>query len=143
MDVLTREQRHRNMSNIRSSGTKAELAIADILKKNGYRFHLNDKKLVGKPDVVLAKNRQVIFINGCFWHMHNCRFGKVIPKTNAEFWKLKRESNRARDRRVIKALKAAKWQPLVIWECQIKGNLSAVEKKLIKSLGKIYDKKRR
>ena len=85
----------------------------------GYRYRLHDKKLPGKPDLVFKRFKKVIFVHGCFWHKHNCRFGRVKPKTNADFWEKKRNGNRERDRKNIRKLKSIGWEVLVIWECQI------------------------
>ena len=118
MDVLTPEQRHRNMASIKGWDTKPEKFIRSVVHGLGYRFRLHNNKLAGKPDIVLKSGRKVIFVHGCFWHMHRCRFGKVKPKTNAEFWEIKRTENRDRDKRVARILKKDEWQILTVWECQ-------------------------
>lgn len=119
-DVLTKEQRHRNMANIKGKNTKPEMIIRSLVHRLGYRFRLHRRDLSGKPDLVFASRRKVIFVHGCFWHMHDCRYGKVKPATNAEFWETKRLSNVARDRRNIEALQLEGWQSLIVWECQTK-----------------------
>lgn len=86
----------------------------------GYRYRIHDKNLPGKPDIVFAGRKKVIFVHGCFWHMHECRFGKVTPKTNAEFWAKKRSANVARDQEAISTLKAMGWDVFIAWECDIK-----------------------
>jgi DNA mismatch endonuclease (patch repair protein) len=86
----------------------------------GFRFSLHNKKLPGKPDIVLSRHKKIIFVHGCFWHIHNCKYGKVKPATNAEFWTNKRLGNAARDKENIKQLKKLGWRVLVVWECQIK-----------------------
>lgn len=121
-DVHTPEQRHRNMSAIKSKNTKPEIQVRQLIYSMGYRYRLHRKDLPGKPDLVFPKYKKVIFINGCYWHMHNCRYGKVVPKTNAEFWKTKRESNVVRDKKNRKDLKKSGWKYMIIWECQIKRN---------------------
>jgi DNA mismatch endonuclease (patch repair protein) len=86
----------------------------------GYRFRLHRRDLPGKPDLIFPSRRKVIFVHGCFWHMHDCRFGSVKPKSNADYWQNKRRSNVERDKGHIAALKDAGWQVFIVWECQIK-----------------------
>src|ERR1700744_5363571 len=89
-DVHTREQRSRNMAAIRGKDTKPEVRVRSVLHALGYRFRLHRKDLPGKPDIVLPKHRIAIFVHGCFWHSHCCRYGAVVPATRAEFWAAKR-----------------------------------------------------
>ena len=117
-DVHTVEQRSRNMAAIRGSNTKPEIRVRSVLHALGYRFRLHRKDLPGKPDIVLPKLRTVIFVHGCFWHSHNCRWGRVLPKTRAVFWAEKRLGTLQRDNRNLEALAATGWRVLVIWECQ-------------------------
>lgn len=117
-DVLTPEQRSFNMSRIRSRDTRPEMIVRSIVHRLGYRYRLHKKDLPGKPDVVLVRHRKIIDVHGCFFHMHKCRFGRVVPVTNAQFWKTKRSSNVERDRRNLKALKREGWQVMVVWECE-------------------------
>lgn len=119
-DVLTRSQRSFNMSQIRDKNTKPEIIVRSIVHRLGFRYGLHKSKLPGKPDLVLTRHRKIIFVNGCFWHMHNCKYGKVKPATNKNFWQTKRQGNVARDKRNIKQLKKLGWKVLVIWECQTK-----------------------
>ena len=121
-DVLTKEQRHRNMANIMGKNTKPEMIVRSLVHRLGYRYRLHQKGLPGKPDLVFASRRKVIFIHGCFWHMHECRYGVVKPATNASFWETKRLSNVERDRKNSMALEEAGWQVLVIWECQTRSS---------------------
>ncbi len=118
MDVHTAEQRSRNMSAIRGRDTKPEMRVRSLLHSLGYRYRLHRKDLPGKPDIVLPKYRTAIFVHGCFWHSHNCRWGMVTPKTRSEFWTEKRRGTTERDSRNLRALEAAGWRVLVIWECQ-------------------------
>jgi DNA mismatch endonuclease (patch repair protein) len=120
VDVLTPEQRRRNMQRIRSKDTKPELRVRQLVHRLGYRFRLHGAKLPGRPDLVFAARRKVIFVHGCYWHMHACRYGRVVPATNAEFWQKKRSGNVVRDRVVRVALRKAGWTLLVIWECQVR-----------------------
>lgn len=119
-DVLTPQQRSFNMSRIRSRDTRPEMVVRSIVHRLGFRYRLHKKDLPGKPDLVLVRHRKIIDVHGCFFHMHNCPYGKVVPATNAEFWRTKRESNLNRDRRNVKLLKKGGWQVLVVWECQTK-----------------------
>ena len=128
MDVLTPEQRHRCMSRIRSTNTKPELIVRRMVHSMGYRYRLHQDGLTGKPDLVLTKYHAVIFVHGCFWHMHNCRYGKVKPKTRAKFWQSKREGNVARDKRNLRKLRREGWKVLVIWECQTRNSNRLIER---------------
>lgn len=119
-DVLTRAQRSFNMSRIRSRDTTPERAVRSILHAMGLRFRLHDRRLPGRPDIVLASRRKLIFVHGCFWHAHHCRFGRVRPATNATFWSDKRTANQHRDRRNTRKLRADGWSVLVIWECWLR-----------------------
>ena len=87
-DVLTPEQRQRCMSAIKSKDTKPEMVVRRMVHAMGFRYSLHKKQLPGKPDLVFTRLRKIIFVHGCFWHMHNCRYGKVKPKTKAVTWGL-------------------------------------------------------
>ncbi len=117
VDVHTTEQRSFNMSRIRSRNTTPEMIVRSLVHQLGYRFRLHRRDLPGTPDLVFPSHRKVIFVHGCFWHMHRCRYGRVVPKTNYDFWQQKRMSNVLRDRRHCRALKALGWDILILWEC--------------------------
>ena len=119
-DVHTAAQRSFNMSRIRNRNTKPEMIVRSIAHGLGYRYRLHRKDLPGKPDLVFSGRRKVIFVNGCFFHLHDCRYGNVTPKTNADFWAKKRLSNAERDARNIAELEKGGWQVLTVWECQTK-----------------------
>jgi len=85
----------------------------------GYRYALHRSDLPGHPDIVLVKHKKIIFVHGCFWHMHRCRYGRVIPATRTEFWQNKRRGNVERDKHNLKNLRKEGWAVLVVWECQI------------------------
>lgn len=119
VDVHSPEQRSYNMSMIKNKGTKPEELVRKHLFSKGFRYRKNDKKLPGSPDIVLPKYRTVIFINGCFWHKHTCKYF-VWPKTNEQFWKEKIEHNVDRDKQNYDKLQALGWKVLVIWECELK-----------------------
>ena len=120
VDVHTREQRSRNMAAIRSKDTEPEMKVRRIAHVLGYRFRLHRRDLPGTPDLVFPRHRKIIEVRGCYWHMHDCKYGRVTPKTNAEFWQAKRCGNVERDHRNDAALKVLGWQVLVIWECETK-----------------------
>ncbi len=117
-DVLTPEQRSLNMSRIRGKDTKPELIVRSTLHRLGYRFRLHRKELPGNPDIVLPKHNMVIFVHGCYWHRHRCRFGRVVPATRTDFWMEKFSANIARDRRNQQQLIKHGWRVATIWECQ-------------------------
>lgn len=118
-DNHTKEQRSYNMSRIRSKNNAPEEKVRKFLFSKGFRYRKNDKKLPGCPDIVLPKYKTVIFVNGCFWHKHNCkRF--VWPASNEEYWKKKILRNVERDEANAKALKELGWKVLVVWECELK-----------------------
>ena len=117
VDVLTPKQRSFNMSQIRGRDTVPEMTVRRLLHSLGYRYRVHVRNLSGCPDIVLSKRRAVIFVHGCFWHMHRCRFGKVTPKTNEEFWQNKRMSNVERDKRNRRSLRK-EWSVLTVWECE-------------------------
>lgn len=119
-DVLTPAQRSHNMARIRGRDTQPEMIVRRLLHKAGFRYRLHRKDLPGKPDLVFASRRKVIFIDGCFWHRHDCPFGRVTPTTNADFWRQKIAGNVERDRRNRAALEASGWRVLIIWECEVK-----------------------
>jgi DNA mismatch endonuclease, patch repair protein len=117
-DVHTAEQRSRNMAAIKGADTRPEIRVRSALHALGYRFRLHRKDLPGKPDIVLPKLRTVIFVHGCFWHSHDCRWGRVVPKTRAEFWAEKRAGTVERDERKARALEELGWRVLNVWECE-------------------------
>ena len=117
-DVLTPEQRRFNMSRIRGRDTKPEMIVRRLVHSLGGRFRLHVRDLPGSPDLVLARRRKIIFVHGCFWHRHRCRYGKPVPKTRTAFWRRKLARNVERDRQVRRSLTRLGWQTLVVWECQ-------------------------
>lgn len=136
-DVHTREQRSRNMAAIRGKNTKPEMRVRSALHAMGYRFRLHKQDLPGRPDIVLPRHRIAIFVNGCFWHCHDCRFGRVVPATRAEFWAAKRLQTIERDKRKIEELKKLGWHVITFWECEIKDN-EVLKKSLLAALPKLH-----
>lgn len=119
-DVHSKKVRSYNMSQIKATDTKPELVVRRFLHGNGFRFRLNDKKVFGKPDLVLKRLKTVVFVHGCFWHGHkNCRYA-TIPKSNTAFWKKKIAGNIKRDEVVKRHLKKENWNIIILWECQLK-----------------------
>lgn len=119
-DRHTPAQRSFNMSRIRSTNTKPEVLLRKKLFAEGFRYRINDKKLPGKPDIVLKKYNTVIFVNGCFWHGHtNCKYF-VVPKTRTEFWMNKIGCNCERDIRNQEVLLELGWNVITVWECEVK-----------------------
>jgi DNA mismatch endonuclease (patch repair protein) len=126
MDTLTPAERSERMSRVKGSGGGAERRVRSLAHAMGYRFRLHGAKLPGKPDLVFASRRKVIFVHGCFWHRHpdpDCRLAR-LPKSRQDFWVPKLKGNRARDLRVEAALAALGWGVLTIWECQMRDEAS-------------------
>ena len=108
------------MSGIRGRNTKPEILVRSLLHHLGFRFRLHARELPGKPDIVLPRYRAVIFVNGCFWHGHDCPFYR-LPRTRSDFWQDKIDRNRASDHRAKDALLAAGWRVAMVWECALRG----------------------
>ena len=136
-DVHDKATRSYNMSRIRSKDTKPEMLVRKFLFSHGFRYRLHDKKLPGKPDIVLPKYKTVIFVHGCFWHGHeNCRYF-VVPKTKTEWWLNKIDRNKANDQKAIQLLKKDKWKVIILWECELKPKKQDnTLKKILHILGK-------
>lgn len=117
MDIVSFTTRSRMMAGIRSKNTRPEIELRKFIHSHGFRYRLNSKILNIKPDIVLAKYKTVIFVNGCFWHRHcECKYS-TNPQTSQEKWQKKFSENIARDKRAIKTLVEAGWRVVVIWEC--------------------------
>ncbi len=108
------------MAAIKGKDTRPEIAVRSILDAMRIRYQLHRPDLPGKPDIVLARRRKLIFVHGCFWHVHCCRYGRVKPAANWRFWRDKRDQNRERDKRNRRALRRAGWQVFTVWECWTK-----------------------
>lgn len=122
-DILTSEQRRKNMQSIKSKETKIEIAVRKYLFSCGFRYRKNDKRYPGTPDIILPKYRVAIFINGCFWHGHHgCKYF-VVPKTNTDFWLEKIGKTIERDKIDKAALERDGWRVLTLWQCQLTHNL--------------------
>ncbi len=134
MDVHTAEQRRRNMAAIRGTDTGPEMKVRRLLHRLGYRYALHSKDLPGKPDLVFRSRKKAIFVHGCYWHMHSCKYGSVVPATRTEFWQTKRQGNVARDRASTATLASKGWKIFVVWECETK-EPEPLARRLINFLG--------
>lgn len=134
-DNLTPKQRSECMRAVRGKNTTPEMLIRRALHSLGYRYALHRENLPGKPDLVFVSRRKVVFVHGCFWHMHNCRHGRIPPVTNRDYWSSKREKNKRRDKKHIRELRADGWQVLVVWECW-RRDLMRMQQRLIRFLEK-------
>lgn len=142
-DVHSQAIRSYNMSRIKSGDTEPEMVVRRFVVAKGYRYRLHDKKLPGKPDIVMPKYRTVIFVHGCFWHGHaDCRYFKV-PKTRTKFWLEKIKGNQKRDRENFIQLKDQGWNVFSIFECELKGaNSDQTLSKILGHLKKFSNAKR-
>lgn len=121
-DLVDSSTRSRMMANVASRNTRPEMAVRKALFSQGFRFRLHSKNLPGHPDIVMPGRRIVIFVHGCFWHLHSgCRYAK-IPATRSEFWRAKLNSNVQRDARTQEVLISLGWRVLVVWECAIRSS---------------------
>ena len=118
-DNHTPQVRSYNMSKIHSKNTKPEVLVRKYLFSKGLRFRKNDKRYCGHPDIVLPKYKAIVFVNGCFWHMHEGCTKFVLPKSNIDYWLPKLQKNKEKDKINILKLQADKWRIFVVWECQL------------------------
>jgi len=119
VDTLTKEERSKRMSLIRSKDTSPELALRRALHALGLRYRLHNKHLPGKPDIVFPRRKLAVFVHGCFWHRHdNCKVA-TMPKSNTAFWQEKFDRNVARDQRSCEQLKVLGWRVEIAWECEL------------------------
>jgi DNA mismatch endonuclease (patch repair protein) len=120
VDKFSKETRSYIMSRIRGKDTKPEIIVRSYLFSRGLRFRKNDKRYPGSSDVVLPKYNTVIFVHGCFWHLHDgCKYAR-IPKSNVEYWEKKLYRNKEHDNRNQKELKGMGWNVITVWECELK-----------------------
>jgi DNA mismatch endonuclease (patch repair protein) len=118
--MMTSAERSRIMRAVKGKDTTPELAVRRLLHSRGYRYRLHRKDLPGRPDLVFAGRRKVIFVHGCFWHGHDCKRGARRPKENADYWAKKISRNQERDAKAQEALRSMGWDVLVLWECELK-----------------------
>ena len=117
-DIFSFQKRSDIMSKIGEKNTKPKILVRKFLFSKGFRYRINVKTLPGKPDIVLPKYKTVIFINGCFWHGHNCKKGK-LPSSNIDFWRKKISNNKSRDDKNSDLLIKLGWKVIIIWQCEI------------------------
>jgi len=122
-DQFTPQERSVMMSKVRQKNTAPELYLRKALHALGLRFRLHSADLPGKPDLVFPRYRAVVFVHGCFWHMHDgCNRAK-LPSTNTDFWVNKLNKNAERDEKVMAALAALGWRAFVVWGCELKSDI--------------------
>jgi DNA mismatch endonuclease, patch repair protein len=119
-DRLSKERRSWNMSRIKGKNTKPEMVVRSFLHAQGFRYRLHERKLPGRPDIVLPKFKTVIFVHGCFWHRHEGCRNCTTPTNRREFWLQKLTANARRDRIHDERLTGLGWRVIVIWECETK-----------------------
>jgi DNA mismatch endonuclease, patch repair protein len=128
MDTLSRKERSQRMSLIRNRDTKPELLVRRLLHRSGYRYRLHRTDLPGKPDLVFAGLKKVIFVHGCFWHRHpKCGLAR-LPKSRLSFWLPKLTENRRRDLKNSRRLRKLGWAVKIVWECEIRDQSALVRK---------------
>lgn len=125
------------MRRVKATDTGPERIVRRLVHSLGYRYRLHRRDLPGCPDLVLPRYRTVIFVHGCFWHMHSCKAGRKAPKTNAEYWQAKRDRNRRRDARVRRQLRRQGWRVLTVWECQTRsGKFNKLKARIVRFMTK-------
>ncbi len=135
MDRVTKEQRSKNMSRVRSRDTGPELRLRSELHRKGYRYTLHRKDLPGKPDIVMPSQQLVIFVHGCFWHQHEGCARAALPQTRKTFWRTKLHHNAERDKIVAEQLKQLGWKVIVVWECQMAHSMNRVVRNVMRRIG--------
>ena len=133
IDRVSEERRSYIMSRVGSKDTAPEMTVRRLLHRLGYRYRLHAAELQGRPDLCFPARRKVIFVHGCFWHGHDCRYGH-LPKTRVEYWQEKIETNRRRDLDRILKLADDGWSSLVVWQCETR-DTEQLTAKLVGFLG--------
>jgi DNA mismatch endonuclease (patch repair protein) len=133
-DTISASERSRVMARVKAVDTRPEMLVRRLVYGAGYRYRLHGAKLPGKPDLLFAGRRKVIFVHGCFWHRHeHCAFARM-PKSNQDFWRAKLEGNKERDAAHCRRLHEMGWEVMVVWECELK-DPDAVLRRIIRFLG--------
>lgn len=128
-DHVSKSIRSKIMRSVGTQDTGVEMAVRRLLHRLGYRYRLHRRDLPGTPDLLFPKKRKAIFVHGCFWHGHECRYGK-LPKSRLDYWSPKIERNRERDRIRLEELRDLGWSPLIVWQCELK-DLDSLKAKLV------------
>jgi len=134
-DIVTPEKRSAMMSGIKGKDTRPEMTIRRGLHALGFRYRLDNRKIPGRPDLVLPKYNAVIFIHGCFWHQHECHLFKW-PSTRQEFWFDKISENKERDKKTVERLLGEGWRVMIVWECTIRGKTRLDQPDLLNNISK-------
>jgi DNA mismatch endonuclease, patch repair protein len=124
-DRVSKATRSAIMATVKSKNTGPELLVRSWLHRLGYRYRLHRRDLPGSPDLVFPGRKKAIFVHGCFWHGHDCRWGR-LPKSRLKYWASKMRANRTRDAEKIASLNALGWGSLVVWQCELKRSESAL-----------------
>lgn len=135
MDKISPERRSENMRRITSKDTAPEMIVRKLIYSLGYRYRLHKKELPGKPDLSFISKKKIIFVHGCFWHMHNnpnCSDAR-IPKTRSNYWIKKLTKNVERDKKQQIKLKNMGWDILIVWECETK-DIKSLKRKIVSFL---------
>jgi len=133
MDRVSQATRSKIMSAVHTRDTGPEIVVRSMTHRLGYRYSLTRSDLPGKPDLAFVSRKKVIFVHGCFWHAHSCKYGK-LPKSRLDYWEPKIAANRARDHRQTGRLRRGGWSVMVVWQCQLKRK-DALEMRLRRFLG--------
>jgi DNA mismatch endonuclease, patch repair protein len=133
IDRVSEERRSYIMSRVGSKNTGPEMVVRRLLHRLGYRYRLHRRDLPGSPDIVFRRRRKVIFVHGCFWHGHECKYGH-LPKSKVTYWGEKIAVNRGRDARNVEQLRVDGWECMVLWQCELV-DLKSLETRLVAFLG--------
>lgn len=134
-DHVSKEIRSRIMSSVGTRDTGPELKLRKALHRLGYRYRIGPKHLPGKPDLAFPARRKVVFVHGCFWHGHSCRWGN-LPRSRLEYWLPKITANKRRDRSRLRDLRLLGWSAAVVWECSLKRNFEREVARVVRFLEK-------
>jgi DNA mismatch endonuclease, patch repair protein len=124
-DRVSPARRSAIMAKVGSRNTGPEMVVRRALHAKGYRYTLHERRLPGSPDLCFPKRHKAIFVHGCFWHGHACRWGR-LPKSKLEYWKPKIAANKARDRKTLRELAKSGWRSLVVWQCELRKAQTAI-----------------
>jgi DNA mismatch endonuclease (patch repair protein) len=125
MDRVSKATRSKIMAAVHTRDTGAEMEVRSIVHGLGYRYSLKRNDLPGRPDLTLVSRKKVIFVHGCFWHGHFCRFGR-LPKSRLDYWQPKIAENMTRDRRQARRLRQSGWSVMTVWQCQLKRKVALI-----------------